>query len=130
MVTTMNGWITTDPDNHQYCKTVSEKEYLFVQYIEVGKDDDNLDYWVFKAYINMDDFDEESLLSDLKPFGYNSFENVVYNYGDNSNQIIAECVFESLTTHDYDYVAGFDEEEAAIKLVEEIMDAWDKFYQP
>lgn len=49
---------------------------------------------VYRETIDLEDFDEDDIRQMLYDFSYDGVEDVQNQYGDASNQIIAECLFE------------------------------------
>lgn len=87
----MDEWILTDDDCSQYLKKLDNAIFKLIQISSIGYDDKKA---VYKETIDLEDFDEDTILESLNRFGYSSVEDVVNQYGDASNQIIAECLFE------------------------------------
>jgi len=59
-------------------------------------------YEVYEDTINVQDYFDgmmDELTSILNSFGYESVEAVQAEYGDDANQIIAECIFEHYGSH-------------------------------
>lgn len=86
-----SGFVMTDiDDGFQRVKKISDTE--FVYRCEIDGD-------TFEERINVDDIDHEDAISGY----YNSIKDVVEEYGDDANMIIAECSFEHscLRPHQY-----------------------------
>ena len=72
-------------------------------------------YEVYEDTINVQDYFDtmmDELTSILNSFGYESLEAVREEYGDDSNQIIAECIFEHYGSHQANQLMTGTREEA------------------
>lgn len=89
------NWILTDDDCLQYIKKNSETVFELIEIRERGEKDGLL---VVNDIVNINDYSEEEKEDILYLFGY---ENVDINdeYGEEGNQILAECIFESQFNH-------------------------------
>lgn len=74
-------WVCTDPDTNQYGRQIAPRIFEF-------KDE------ISQSEIDLDDYTEEQILSDISSFGYNSWEDLVKEYGDEAEWVAAECIFE------------------------------------
>lgn len=98
-----DGWKLTDADNYQYGKQISEKVFAFKEFdrfefyhltdtqIETLSFDDE-DYFV-ELEIDLDKYTPEEIEKAINGY-YNNMQQLVNYYGDDSNWIIAECIFE------------------------------------
>lgn len=91
-------FITDDGLVPQWVEVKSESEFLIVEV------DPNYGGYIIKENnINLNDFSEEEILNDIKPFGYSSISNLMDLYGaDSYQQIVAECIAESRTPDESD----------------------------
>lgn len=87
----MAEWILTDDDCSQYVKQLDDTVFKLIQISSIGYDDEKA---VYKETIDLEDFDEDDIRQILYGFSYDGIEDVQNQYGDASNQIIAECLFE------------------------------------
>ena len=131
MIRENNGWFCTDPDCMQYCQKVNETEFRFIQAVWLdtcdgdtrakNAKDDSDNYAVCTDYIDLDpelyevgDFEDY-----ISSYGYNSIEFLQKEYGDDANQIIAECIFETCCLYDNSSIAGvvsWDDAENVIQI--------------
>lgn len=75
-----NKWICTDPDNKQYGRQLSETEFEFKERGE-------------EMFINLDNYNEDEIDNHISAY-YNSINELKNIYKEQSNWIIAECIFE------------------------------------
>lgn len=101
-----NNWITTDPDNLQFRLTrgYTFKEFDRVNYPEIfeiykGKSDRDLKpiwdiekYWIEET-INISSYTFSEILTIITAY-YNGLDDLILCYKNNSENIIAECIFE------------------------------------
>lgn len=90
------NWEQTD--DFQWVKKESENEFQVLNVYEYPLEDEN-DSEQFIVAIHIVDLEfetEESLLEEIKPFGYKTLQEVEDIYGDAKNQILAECISENL----------------------------------
>lgn len=95
----MGPWIRTD--GLQIVRQLDSRvfELAEVQQAEPGK------YVVVKTIIDLDDYLEEDILDYIQGYGYKSIADMKRQYGEDTNQVIAECIFECLQLIDYDFVS-------------------------
>ncbi len=90
----MKKWTLTDPATKQYGRQLSETCFEFK---EKGMD---------QRIIDLKNFTEETIEHEIDTFGYTLYEaksgaiNIVEQYGEEANWIIAECLFESNVKED------------------------------
>ncbi len=60
---------------------------------------------VVRGDIDLRDYSDAEIDSFIHVFGYDSLQDLKDSYGDKSNQIIAECIFESLAFNEYDFIS-------------------------
>lgn len=84
----LGEWIQTDASTNQYGRKLSETVFEFK---EDGREQERMD---------ITDFTDEEKESAINAFGYtlgpstDRHTNIIEEYGDNANWIIAECLFE------------------------------------
>lgn len=103
-------WICTDNDCMQHLKAVNNYEYLCIQ-IEEQPARSDYDYRITSGYVDLRDYTIDDLNSILKPYYAETkkqtpLEQIWHAYTEHShnlqesistcNQIIAECIFESI----------------------------------
>ena len=131
MIKENNGWFCTDPDCMQYCKKISETEYEFIQAVwldtcgddpvaENAKDETD-NYTVCTGYIDLDLYSEEDKEGSIWSYGY-TMDYVKEIYGNASNQIIAECLFEDECLTDSHSIAGIVSWSDAEKVIQKHME--------
>lgn len=92
-ISTINGWICTDPDCSQYCKRLSKFVFDFIEIREFpGSNGEQ--YGICTETIDLNEYSFAEMWEYCSGY-YNSFEEIVNTYGfKNSFQIVAECIFE------------------------------------
>lgn len=84
-------WICTDSDNEQYGRQISERVFEFKE-----KNRGLLEYEEDKFIqitINLDHYTNEQIEDHISAY-YNNLDQLKEIYGNDSNWIIAECIFE------------------------------------
>lgn len=84
-------WKCTDLDNEQYGRQLGDRLFEFKE-----KNRGLLDYKeeeFIEIYVNLDNYTEGEIENYTSPY-YSSIEEIVEIYGDSSDWIIAECIFE------------------------------------
>ena len=94
-------WICTDSDSSQYCKVISDRTYSFIEkvWLDTCKGDHGYPdkpYTVKTALVDLNDYTEHEKECNISGY-YDSIESLREIYGDDSDQIIAECIFEEMT---------------------------------
>ena len=94
-------WIRTDSDSSQYCKVNSDGTYSFKEkvWLDTCKRDPgypNKEYTVKTAFVDLDDYTEHEKECNICGY-YDSLEALREIYKEDSDQIIAECIFEEMT---------------------------------
>lgn len=84
-------WECTDYDNNQYGRQISEKVFEFKEKNR-GLSDYEEDEFI-EMTINLDHYTNEQIENHISAY-YGSLEELKEIYGDDSNWIIAECIFE------------------------------------
>ena len=95
-----NKWFCTDADCLQYCKINDDGTYAFIEkvWLDTCELDDGYPdktYIVKTACIDLKDYDTHDRECAICGY-YESLEEVYEIYGDGTEQIIAECIFEQL----------------------------------
>lgn len=127
-----NNWFCTDPDCMQYCQKVSETEFRLIQAVwldtcdgdtraENAKDESD-NYAVCANFIALDLYDEDDILGSIGSYGYNSIEFLRKEYGDDANQIIAECIFETDCLYDNSSIAEVVSWDNAEQIIQKYID--------
>lgn len=84
-------WECTDLDNEQYGRFISDRIYEFKEknrgLSEYGEEE------FIEIYVNLDNYTEGEVEEYTSPY-YDSIEEIIEIYGDSSDWIIAECIFE------------------------------------
>lgn len=96
-----NEWFCTDGDCMQYCRDNGNSTYDFVEIVwldtvEGDKGYPDKEYTVKSAYIDLSDYTDDEKEIAASSY-YDSLESLYSIYGDESEQIIAECIFEEMT---------------------------------
>lgn len=94
-------WIRTDSDCSQYCKVNSDGTYSFIEkvWLDTCKGDlgyPDKSYTVKTALVDLDDYTEHEKECNICGY-YDSLEALREIYKEDSDQIIAECIFEEMT---------------------------------
>lgn len=94
-------WICTDSDCSQYCKINSDGTYSFIEkvWLDICNGDPGYPdkkYTVKTALVDLNDYTEYEKECNISGY-YDSIESLREIYGDDSDQIIAECIFEEMT---------------------------------
>lgn len=84
-------WKCTDWDNEQYGRFISDRIYEFKEknrgLIEYGEDE------FIEIYVNLDNYTEGEIEEYTSSY-YDSIESIKTIYGEDTDWIIAECIFE------------------------------------
>lgn len=94
-------WIRTDSDCSQYCKINSDGTYNFIEkvWMDTCNGDPgypNKEYTVKTAFVDLDDYTEHEKECNICGY-YDSLEALREIYKEDSDQVIAECIFEEMT---------------------------------
>jgi hypothetical protein len=127
----MKEWFCTDPDCMQYCKKISGTEYKFIQAVwldtcgddkraENAKDESD-NYTVCTGYIDLDLYSDDDKEGSIWSYGY-TMDYVKETYGNDANQIIAECLFEDECLTDSNSISGIVSWDDAKKIIEKYME--------
>lgn len=98
------NWILTDDDTLQHVKKFNDTDFRLVEMGMRNPDDGSCK--VYADYISITDYLDDAgnadadLLSILQSFGYESAAHVRDIYGDSANQIMCECIFESVSSRE------------------------------
>lgn len=82
-------WIMTDPDSFQICRKLDESKFEFYQINAVSTYNEK--FMIAHAVIYTEEIDVDSILD---CYGYSSINELKETYGNDTNQILAECDFE------------------------------------
>ena len=109
-MTTTTNWICTDPDTSQHCRRLSDTEYEFVQMESFQED-----YYIYTGTVDIMDYfgnkeAQEELRIALGMCGYDSWLELEKEYGEDTFQIAAECIFETYMCQFPDHVSSTREE--------------------
>lgn len=128
MITENNNWFCTDPDCMQFCRKVNETEFEFIQVVwldtcgddpvaENAKDESD-NYAVCTGYIDLDCYSLNDIECSIYSYGY-TLETIKEIYGEDVNQIIAECLFEDDYLYDNHSIAGVISWDDAEKIIQD-----------
>ena len=131
MIIERNDWFCTDPDCLQHCKKESETQFRFIQAVwldtcdgdtraENAKDDSD-NYAVCAGFIDLNMHSIEDMEGSLGSYGY-TLDSAKEIYGEDVNQIIAECLFEDYCLYDNYSIAGVVSWEDANKTIQNYID--------
>lgn len=89
----MAQWILTDDDSRQHVRKQADKQYDIIDSVAFPDGHG----FVSRRTINLGDYDldEDFCRSYLRPYDYDSPEDVIAQYGASGWQIIAECIAET-----------------------------------
>lgn len=108
----MHDWIMTDDATHQHVRQIGKDTF---ELIELNAYPPNDLFEVYTDIICLSDYPEAERAMILRFFGYASPIQVLEEYGESANQIIAECVFEHYSSFALESMAtGLTKEEAQI----------------
>lgn len=124
-----NNWFCTDSDCLQYCKKINETEYDFIQAVWLddceprakNAKDESDNYAVCTGYIDLDLYSDDDKEGSISSYGY-TMESVNEIYGDEANQIIAECLFEDDCLYENHSIAGVVSWNDAEQIVQKYID--------
>lgn len=111
-------------DEYQFCKKNKSGVYLFADILWLDRTGDEPDFdgtndYVFKyGIVDLDcysEYDKECLVTSYYPDG---LKEVRKTYGDNADQIIAECIFEQMTDGECICAKFMTLEDAEKRLIE------------
>ena len=94
-------WICTDSDCSQYCKVNQDGTYSFIEkvWLDICRGDPGYPdkhYTVKTALVDLNDYTEHEKECNISGY-YDSLETLREFYTDDSDQVIAECIFEEMT---------------------------------
>jgi len=107
----INGWVKTDPDCYQYQKRITETAYSMIQMVEMPDR-----FLVERSLIDLGCYTEDSLEPIVNGY-YDSLAQLREIYGDASDGIIAECIFEQMQPIEHCYIWPCESEEKAISII-------------
>ncbi len=91
-------------DSKQYVQKISETEYRLIEMSLSNPETGS--HMVYTDYIDLNDYldsfgnADNTLMSILDGFGYTGAEEVRRIYGVEANQVMCECVFEMISSHE------------------------------
>ena len=103
----MNEWIRTD--DYQWCRKIDSVHYDLIEVRLFSPDN----YVVVTGEIDLYDYIEDDVLDIVQGYGYESFDEINKQYGDDAGQIICECVFEQTNEKELTTFGPFNSEEEA-----------------
>ena len=84
-------WKCTDLDNEQYGRFISDRIYEFKEKNRGLSEYDEDEF--IEIYVNLDNYTEGEIENHILAY-YDSVEELIEIYGEDSEWIIAECIFE------------------------------------
>lgn len=115
-----NGWILTDIDCYQYCKKLNDTCYWYIELREVG-DFESPFYWVYATQIDLEYYTDDEVLDYITGY-YDDVEQIREIYGEDANQIIAECIFECISAAEHTFVKEMKFEADAIDFIHKFIE--------
>lgn len=115
----VNGWILIDIDCYQYCKKIDNNSYWYIELREVG-DFENPFYLAYATQIDLEFYTDDEIANNVKWF-YDDVEQIRDIYGNDANQIIAECIFECLAVAEHTFVKTFQCEADAVNFIHQFI---------
>lgn len=109
-------WIRTDSNCSQYCKINSDGTYSFIEkvWLDTCKGDPGYpdkEYTVKTALVDLNDYSEKEKEVNVSGY-YDSLKALRKFYTDDSDQVIAECIFEEMTDGSASTTGTMTEKEA------------------
>lgn len=115
----VNGWISTDSDCCQYGKRLGDNKWWYIELREVG-DFENPFYLAYATQIDLEWYTDDEILDYVA--GYDDVEQIKRVYGNDANQIIAECIFECLPVIEHTFVTTFKCEADAVDFIHQFIE--------
>ena len=116
-------WFCTDSDCCQYIRNDGNKyEMIQAVWLDTTEEDREKgfhEYCIVRIEIDLNDYSDEKRLCYISSYGY-TLENIVEEYGDGADGIIAECIMEDESLSDayvIDDADSFDEAKAKIEKI-------------
>ena len=116
-------WSCTDSDCCQYIRNDGNKyEMIQAVWLDTTEEDREKgfhEYCIVRIEIDLNDYSDEKRLCYISSYGY-TLENIVEEYGDGADGIIAECIMEDESLSDayvIDDADSFDEAKAKIEKI-------------
>lgn len=107
-------WVCTDDACSQYRKIIDENTFMFIEYTLLP----NGVCEVFLSTIDLNDFLQVEIIDCISSY-YKDLTELKTIYGNESNAIMAECIFEQRNWVYYDETWEFEDEEKARAFIEE-----------
>ena len=92
-------WFKTD--DYQLCQKLSETEFIIIDFFKFSKTNE---YFGTKFNIDISDIPTREITAIIQCYGYETIEEVIAAYPNDSNQIIAECLVENWPAYEGDLV--------------------------
>ena len=116
-------WSCIDTDCCQYIRNDGNKyEMIQAVWLDTTEEDREKgfhEYCIVRIEIDLNDYSDEEKLCYISSYGY-TLENIVEEYGDGADGIIAECIMEDESLSDayvIDDADSFDEAKAKIEKI-------------
>ena len=116
-------WSCIDSDWCQYIRNDGNKyEMIQAVWLDTTEEDREKgfhEYCIVRIEIDLNDYSDEERLCYISSYGY-TLKNIVEEYGDGADGIIAECIMEDESLSDayvIDDADSFDEAEAKIEKI-------------
>ena len=116
-------WSCIDSDCCQYIRNDGNKyEMIQAVWLDTTEEDREKgfhEYCIVRIEIDLNDYSDEKRLCYISSYGY-TLENIVEEYGDGADGIIAECIMEDESLSDayvIDDADSFDEAKAKIEKI-------------
>ena len=103
-----NEWIHTDDD--QWVKKICDKSF---ELVEIREWPDG--YVVATGVMDLNDYSRDDVVPCINSYGYKSLGELVDLYGESSNQIIAEMLFEQTASAELSLISADPIEDAETK---------------
>lgn len=113
----MNEWIKTD--DYQYVKKIDDGIYKIAEVIGVNWIEEEKPWGISYTTIDLEDWSKDEIIDHINGYGYENIEKVKKLYGDDYEQIIAECIAEC--NHDSIGLSFTSEDEALEHIEKEII---------
>lgn len=93
----LNEWVCTDPDNDQWGIKIGDGHYRFKEFDRFNMDPDSLEFNNPEAWVELDiilsHYTDEQIANHISAY-YDSLKQLKEIYGEDSEWVIAECIFE------------------------------------
>lgn len=117
-------WYETDTDCCQHIRSDGNKyEMIQAVWLDTTEEDRNEglhEYCIVRIDIDLNDYSDEEKSCHIGSYGY-TLENIVEEYGDGADSIIAECIMEDESLSDAYVIDDADSLEEAKEKIEKII---------